>query len=107
MSNNLNAGLISSLPAILGCQVTDSIIAVMLKRHDGRGHRRCPACQHRLLDRRDRDHAASRRARSARNTTGAVLIAVAGGDHDTRAGDLLDALRNSLIDLDIPVRTQS
>ena len=107
MSNNLNAaGLISSLPAILGYQVTDSIVAVMLKRHDGQEV--IDVVLRVSIDCSTEEIATMPQAaaRSARNTAGAILIAVAGGDHDTHAGDLRDALRNSLIDLDIPVRTR-
>ncbi len=107
MSNNLNAaGLISSLPAILGYQVTDSIVAVMLKRHDGQEV--IDVVLRVSIDCSTEEIATMPQAaaRSARNTAGAILIAVAGGDHDTHAGDLLDALRNSLIDLDIPVQRQ-
>jgi hypothetical protein len=96
--------LISSLPAIMGYQVYDSIVAVMLKRHGAQDAIDC-------VLRADLNNTVEQIAtmpqvagRSAKNTSGAILIAVAGAEHSRHAGDALDAVRNSLMDLDIPVR---
>lgn len=105
MSVKLDAStLISSLPALLGYQVYDSIVAVLLKRHDDGDVIDC-------VLRTDLHNSVEQIAtmprvtgRSAANTSGAILIAVAGAKHNQHAGDALDALRNALMDLDIPVR---
>ena len=96
--------LISSLPAMLGYQVHDSIVAVMLKRA---GSLEAVDC----VLRADLDYTveqiatmAAQTGRNARNTAGAVLILVAGPQHHAHGGDALDALRNALMDADIPVR---
>jgi len=97
--------LISSLPAMLGYQVHDSIVAVMLKRH-GADLEAVECVLRADLDNSADDIAtmAAKTGRTARNTAAAVLIAVAGAQHHGHAGDALDALRNALMDADIPVR---
>jgi uncharacterized membrane protein YkvA (DUF1232 family) len=97
--------LISSLPAMLGYQVHDSIVAVMLKRH-GADLEAVECVLRADLDNSVDDIAtmAAKTGRTARNTAAAVLIAVAGPQHHGHAGDALDALRNALMDADIPVR---
>ena len=77
--------IISSLPAILGYQVYDSIVAVMLKRHgDGTPS---TACAHRSAQHRrpDRDHAPCRRPQR-QNSSGAILIVVAGPNTTSTPG---------------------
>lgn len=105
MSLKLDAStLISSLPAILGYQVYDSIVAVLLKRNGGQD---AIDCVMRVDVTNPIDQIATMphvTGRSAKNTSGAILIAVAGPEHNKHAGDALDALRNALMDLDIPVR---
>lgn len=96
--------LISSLPAMLGYQVHDSIVAVMLKRVGAMEAVEC-------VLRADLDNTveqiatmAAQTGRTAYNTAGAVLILVAGAHRYAHGGDALDALRNALMDADIPVR---
>ena len=105
MSVKLDAStLISSLPAILGYKVYDSIVAVMLKRQ---GDQDAIDCVLRADLRNSVEQIATMprvAGRSARNSSGAILIVVAGAEHNKHAGDALDAVRNALMDLDIPVR---
>lgn len=105
MSLKLDAStLISSLPAILGYQVYDSIVAVMLKRHGDQDAIDCVlrADLHNTVDQIATMPLVA--GRSAKNSSGAILIVVAGAEHNKHAGDALDAVRNTLMDLDIPVR---
>jgi hypothetical protein len=96
--------LIASLPALLGYQVHDSIVAVMLKRVGALEAVDCVLRADLAYTAEQIATMAAQTGRTAYNTAGAVLIAVAGPQHNAHAGNALDALRNALMDSDIPVR---